>query len=137
MRFLYHWLPVAIWMGVIYKLSSRTGEDMDGWLAIIHRWIPSMQGFDWGHFVAYYILGLAFAWAIAESRLTWSRMLIVVLLCILYGVTDEYHQSFVPGRTPDLADIRNDGIGAALAMLTLRVPVVRRTIERLHGVKYY
>jgi VanZ family protein len=51
--------------------------------------------------------------------------LIVVLLCILYGMTDEYHQSFIAGRTPDLLDIRNDTIGALLAMIFVRIPFIR------------
>jgi len=54
-----------------------------------------------------------------------SISFIVVILCVLYGISDEYHQSFVPGRSPDLLDIRNDTIGAVLAMIVVRAPVIR------------
>lgn len=99
---------------------------MGGWLTKIQRLLPFMQGFDWGHFVAYFILALTFAWGITGKRLSWGMKAMVVLLCLLYGVTDEFHQSFVPGRTPDVKDLRNDGIGAALAMLFLSIPSVKK-----------
>jgi VanZ family protein len=130
-------LPAVAWMGVIFYLSSRTGDDMGGWLSQIQRFIPFMEGLDWGHFLAYFILSLTYAWGFRKSKLTWGRKAIVVLLCVLYGVTDEYHQSFVPGRMPDMMDLRNDGIGAALAMLFVSLPVVRVRFESMKGAKYY
>jgi VanZ family protein len=38
-------------------------------------------------------------------------------LAVLYGLSDEWHQSFVPGRTPDVVDILTDAIGAAIGLL--------------------
>jgi len=38
------------------------------------------------------------------------------LLSVGYGVTDEFHQSFTPGRTPDVADVYADAIGACLGV---------------------
>ncbi|PUA35490.1 hypothetical protein C8Z91_30295 [Paenibacillus elgii] len=136
MNMIVRWLPSVLWMAVIFYLSSRTGDDLGGWLDEIRLIIPSMEGFDWGHFVSYFILAWTYLWALRPKRLTFLVKFTVVLLCVLYGVTDEYHQSFVPGRTPDVMDIRNDGIGAALAMLALSLPFVRRTYERLCA-KYY
>lgn len=110
---------------------------MGGWLSQIQRFIPFMEGLDWGHFLAYFILSLTYAWAFGNCKLTWFHKGSVVLLCTLYGVTDEFHQSFVPGRTPDVLDIRNDAIGAALAMLCISVPVIRVRFEKCKGAKYY
>ncbi|MBP1156136.1 MULTISPECIES: VanZ family protein [unclassified Paenibacillus] len=131
------WLPSLLWMAVIFYLSSRTGEDLGGWLDSVRRWVPMMEGFNWGHFAAYFILAWTYLWALRPKRLSLGIRLVVVLMCVLYGVTDEYHQSFVPGRTPDLMDLRNDAIGAALAMLLLYLPFVRRWYSRLSGAKYY
>ena len=36
-----------------------------------------------------------------------------VLLAVVYGATDEWHQSFVPGRTPELRDLFADAVGSA------------------------
>ena len=47
------------------------------------------------------------------SRVTAGGMLLAVLLTVAYGLTDEVHQSFVPGRTPELRDLAADALGAA------------------------
>ncbi|PZE22560.1 VanZ family protein [Paenibacillus xerothermodurans] len=137
MRNAVRWLPALVWMTVIYCLSAQTGDDLGGWLHELQQLVPLMQGFDWGHFVSYFILALTYAWGLGGRRLTWRRKALVVVLCVIYGLTDEYHQSFVPGRSPDIIDIRNDAIGAALAMLFLTVPAVRRNYDRWTGAKYY
>lgn len=54
----------------------------------------------------------------------------IVLLCGLYGVTDEFHQSFVGGRMPDMMDIRNDMIGALFWTLLIAIPPLRRLWRR-------
>jgi VanZ family protein len=117
-------------MGIIFYLSSQTGDDVGGWLSVFQQLFPFMQGFDWGHFVTYFILALTYAWALRRNGLTWGKKVLVVLLCTLYGITDEYHQSFIPNRSPDVADLRNDAIGAALAMLAVTIPAVRKLFEK-------
>ena len=57
--------------------------------------------------------------AFAGGRLrgvTWRRGLLALVLATLYGVTDEFHQMFVPGRTADRYDVLADGIGATLGV---------------------
>jgi VanZ family protein len=49
------------------------------------------------------------------SGLTARRGLLAVVLATLYGVTDEVHQAFVPGREPHWADVLADAAGALLA----------------------
>ncbi|GBF76231.1 hypothetical protein PA598K_04683 [Paenibacillus sp. 598K] len=126
----WRWLPALLWMGVIFWLSSRTGDQLGGIMPWFQKLLPFMQSFDWGHFVAYFILAFLLAYGFGARALRWRVRLLVVLLCVLYGVSDEYHQSFVDGRTPDANDIRNDGIGALLAMLALSVPMIRRRWTR-------
>ena len=132
-RSLLRWIPALLWMGVIFWLSSRTGDQLGGMIPWFQKFLPFMNSFDWGHFVAYYILALLMAYAFGAKAEHWSFKALVVLLCVLYGVTDEYHQSFVDGRTPDAKDVRNDGIGALLAMLTLSIPFIKRKWRRLPG----
>ncbi|WP_020615402.1 VanZ family protein [Paenibacillus daejeonensis] len=127
------WLPALIWMGVIFLLSSRTGDQLGGMMPWFQKFFPFMTSFDWGHFVSYYILALLMAYAFGVKAERWSIKALIVLLCVLYGVSDEYHQSFVDGRTPDAKDVRNDGIGALLAMLTLSIPYIKRKWRRLAG----
>lgn len=118
------WGPAVAWMAVIYYLSGRTGGELNSLFPFLHRWFPEMNSFNWGHFVAYFVLSLAFYWGIGNHG--WRGKACSVLLCVLYGLTDEFHQQFVDGRTPDVLDLRNDMIGAILSMIFVSVPIVHR-----------
>jgi VanZ family protein len=72
-----------------------------------------------GHFAGYAILGAlvmraiaAARWAGVTARAAWSAWFV----CAVYGVTDEYHQSFVAGRASSAADWLADAAGAASAI---------------------
>ncbi len=96
------WLPVILWCGVIFFLSSQPhlpGPEDKTWDFLFKKL---------GHISAYGILfGLTFkATKSAKNSL---------VFCILYAMSDEYHQSFVPGRTPMLRDVGIDIIGMSLA----------------------
>jgi hypothetical protein len=126
-------IPAVVVMAVIYLFSAQTGEKLGSLLPWFQKLFPGMEGFDWGHFFAYYTLAAAFDYGFGKRADRWSVKVLIVLLCGLYGLTDEYHQSFVGGRTPDMMDIRNDCIGASLAVLTTAVPAVRRRWRKLAG----
>jgi VanZ family protein len=44
---------------------------------------------------------------------------LAVILVTVYGVLDEVHQHFVPGRTPDVYDVMSDAAGAMLGVWLL------------------
>ena len=77
------------------------------------------------HFIAYASLGAALIRALAEGRtagMTTRRVIAAALIATAYGLTDEFHQRFVPGRTPDWLDVCADAAGGlagacALALL--------------------
>ncbi|GIP39767.1 teicoplanin resistance protein VanZ [Paenibacillus sp. J31TS4] len=135
MRLVYRWLPAVVWMAVIFTFSAQTGSEINTLLPFFQKLLPAMQSFDWGHFLEYFVLGLAFLWALADEKPTWKAKLGVIVPALLYGATDEYHQLFVPGRMSDLADLRNDGIGAALAMLFVSIPGIARLYAKLPHAK--
>lgn len=67
-----------------------------------------------GHVIGYGALALSFRHALAGTRrsapLAW-------LLAVLYGITDEWHQSFVPGRNASVLDVAVfDAAGAGLSL---------------------
>lgn len=125
------WLAPILCMAVIFWFSSRTSDDLSGMLPLFERLLPGMASFDWGHFAAYFGLALTFEYAIGPRAAKPLMKALVVLLCVLYGVTDEYHQSFVDGRMPDIRDLRNDGIGALAAVLLTAVPPIRGLWRKL------
>lgn len=74
------------------------------------------------HGALYGGLGFLFLRALLRGRYLNIPMLSVILAIVLtslYGVTDEYHQSFVPGRTPEIHDWIADTVGAALVCFFL------------------
>jgi VanZ family protein len=66
------------------------------------------------HIAAYAGLGVVTARALARGIRHVSRRAVLgaILISSLYGVSDEYHQRFVPGRSFDVLDIAADAIGA-------------------------
>ena len=71
------------------------------------------------HALGYLGFGIVIARALAGAlppRITLPEALIGLALASLYGVTDEVHQHFVPGRTADIADWYSDSIGSAIGL---------------------
>lgn len=102
------WGPVGIFMGMIFALSAQPELPS----------IPGLDQFDWSdkleHFIGYAILS-ALVWralgtGVARRRRFWMS----VAVATLYGLTDEFHQRFVPGRSCDLLDLLADALGAAV-----------------------
>lgn len=116
-------------MAVIFALSARSGGELDSWLPWFQELMPQLQSFDPVHYAAYFALAFTFAFGFGFRRMNVWRCLLAVLLSVAYGATDEWHQSFVPRRSPDAADLLHDGIGAAAAMIAVwlwRLRAVRR-----------
>ena len=71
------------------------------------------------------VLGLIGVGILAVLAVLWARALgghphtrrLALALTLLYALSDEFHQAFVPGRTPDLLDLLCDGCGAVLGLL--------------------
>lgn len=125
LRKLLRFIPVIVWMIVIYLLSSQTGDDIGTLLPLFQKLFPSMVSFDWGHYLSYFILAAAFDYGIGRKADRLLFKVAIVVLCGIYGITDEYHQSFVGGRMPDPIDVRNDMIGALVWVVLVSIPPLR------------
>jgi VanZ family protein len=104
---LWFWTPVVLWMGIIYYSSSIPGEDMP------KIGFPNIDKFF--HFVEYFILGALLVRAFANSSDNAnfrSMLLLSLIIAFAYGALDEFHQRFVPGRSPDIFDLFSDIIGS-------------------------
>lgn len=99
-------------MAAIFVLSNRpTLPDLPGGLTSYT-----------GHFIGYALLGGLVLRGFAGGR--WSGVtvrsgLMAVAFSSVYGLSDEFHQSYVPGRSPSVSDWIVDTIGAAAAVLVL------------------
>jgi VanZ family protein len=72
------------------------------------------------HITEYAILTVFLYRALLGSGVVKNKSFIYALiLCVLYAASDEFHQSFTPGREPTLRDVGFDTIGSLLAILSL------------------
>ena len=81
--------------------------------------LPQGVGDKPAHSFGYLGLGLVIARALARGlppRITLRQALIGFALASLYGITDEFHQRFVAGRSAEIADWYADSLGAVIAL---------------------
>ena len=100
------WGPVAAYMLTIFILSSQADVPLP-------RGLTDKQGHSLGY------LGLAVTVTRAcigglGAPVSLAHGLAAIALTTVYGMSDEWHQSFVPGRTADITDLRADATGAIL-----------------------
>lgn len=112
-------LPALGVMGAIFLLSHQPATDLP----------PLFPHFDkLAHFCIYGLLAATLVGAVPPDlrrRRPWAAVGAIILWCLAYGIADEFHQSFIPGRYPSLADIGADTLGAivvSLGALVFRQP---------------
>ncbi len=109
---IYRLLTIAL-MAFIFYLSSLPYIDV----------APSFSNSDKVmHILAYGLLGGLFALSLQpwKGTLSWKQVGVVTLFTIAYGISDEFHQYFIPGRDASILDIIADGTGGFIAGFTLR-----------------
>jgi VanZ family protein len=123
---LWFWIPVFLWMGIIFYSSSISGEDIPKF------GIPNIDKLF--HFIEYFVLGflLVRAFFHSLSKPNYKYIFIAaVLIASLYGASDEFHQRFVSARTCDIFDLLSDIIGSSLgAALSLYKEKVKSVIDK-------
>ena len=98
---------MVVVMGTIFFISHQPGDNL---------YIPPLPGLDKiAHMTIYAVLAATVLYALNpllsdEKKLRAS--LLTICICVLYGMGDEFHQSFIPGRYSSLADIAADTLGA-------------------------
>jgi VanZ family protein len=109
------WLFVVLWMSAMFALSS---------IPSLH--IPFAHSYDFvlrkvAHIGEYAVLTAVLWWAL--QRYTGSRVwawLLAALAAVLYGVSDEWHQSWIAGRSGSLRDVGIDALGIAVSYALVR-----------------
>jgi VanZ family protein len=101
------WLPAVLIMAIIFAFSSIPSKEM-----------PNFGPEDLivkkgGHVLGYGLLTTAYWYGFRFEKRRWWQAL---LIAIFYAMSDEFHQSFVPGRHPSWVDaLVIDGSGGAIA----------------------
>ena len=109
--FFYYGVPVILWMLFIFILSSVQGESIPKFpIPHFHLLV---------HFGEYTVLGFLVVRALiyyASSIKSERLALFSILLSLLFGLSDEWHQSFVAGRTNQLVTVGYDVIFSAIGV---------------------
>jgi len=118
-------IPAFVIMGVLFYLSNQPGTG----LPALH---PPMDKII--HFLAYAVLGGSFCLWVREPRWTNSpikHIAIVFTACAVFGISDEFHQSFVPGRSVSIGDFIADLAGCLLAIMLYWITRFYRFADRI------
>jgi VanZ family protein len=99
------WLPVVAWAALIFALSSipSLSTHLGTWDTILRKG---------AHMTEYAILAVLLFRALGSE-------LAALAVAVAYAMTDELHQTFVPGRHGSPVDVAVDGVGAALGLIVL------------------
>jgi len=130
--FLRYWLPVLIWLGVIFVGSSdlMSAEHTSRFIGPFLRWlIPDIAPASiaavqlavrkTAHLTEYAILAALMLRALRgeASRVRWPQGAMAFALAATFAAFDEYHQSFIASRTGSPFDAIIDATGAALGLV--------------------
>ena len=113
------WGPALAWAALIFTFSSFSK-------------LPAPPGEltdKHAHFIVYGVFGALVVWGLtdrAPGRTTWRMVATTAVVALLYGLSDELHQSFVPGREPSGLDLAADVAGATGAAVALRAWAIIR-----------
>ena len=114
-KVLNYWLPPILWALIIFIFSSfptvQTTEFFLGDFLIKKS----------AHLFEYGVLAILLYRALLNYDVNTNKALFfAILIAGLYGVSDEFHQSFIPGRGPAVRDVIIDTIGATIGIFLTR-----------------
>ena len=133
--FFKYWLPVVLWMGLIFGGSTDllSSQSTSRIIRPLLRWLnPDVSDetirvvetvVRKGGHVAEYSMLAVLLWRARRKPLkndprpwSWREAALVIFYSGLYATTDEFHQSFVPSRTTSPWDVMIDCFGAAIGL---------------------
>jgi VanZ family protein len=133
-RFTKYWMPVFIWLGVIFigSTDALSAEQTSRFLVPFLRWLDPQISFatiaaihfalrKLGHLTEYAIFAALLWRALRRGTRLQAKMSILFLLAwfaaAIFAVFDEFHQSFVPSRTASPIDMMIDIFGAMIGLI--------------------
>lgn len=147
------WILVLIHCGIIFQFSSRPAvesKELSGKITeiivdTVERVAPNrLTELDFkrahhlirknAHFFAYLILGILVINALRRSGI--KSIIVAFLMCVLYAISDEIHQIFIPGRSGEVRDVLIDSLGAMVGIL-IYIGVGRVFNKSQNGQKVY
>lgn len=133
------WTLVILWMGLIFYLSHQPATESNQLstgiteviIQTIEKVAPNLEldirslnhiARKNAHFFAYLVLGVLVINALRVSGVRgYSRIGLALLICVLYAISDEVHQIFIPGRSGEVRDVLIDSAGSSVGILVYMV----------------
>ena len=130
----FRWGLVIVWMMGIFLLSNQRATASSDLSGVITKWLYGVAerifpetAFDFSmlsfivrkaaHFFAYLILGSLVMNGFRGKELPANKWLgRAVIVCVLYAISDEIHQLYVPGRSGEVKDVLLDSVGALIGI---------------------
>lgn len=141
------WLALLVWMGVIFYFSHQSGDaSMQLSDGILDSFKSLFQNFlDYhtlsyivrkiAHFTEYFILGLLIYHLVKQYRvISKTEIIWMILFCVIYAMSDEFHQVFIGGRSPMIFDVIIDSLGSSLSILILQLLQKRKIIFKIESL---
>lgn len=113
-RFFRFWLPVLCWMALIFFLSSLPGSHLSDFGSI--DFFVKKTAHITEYAVLYYLLFRTFCSVMVPRK----ALIISAVIAVLYAISDEFHQTFIPLREGRARDVFIDFIGICIVYLYLR-----------------
>ena len=132
-RFVRYWMPAIVWMAIIFLGSTDmlSAEHTSRFLVPFLRWLDPQISLatlnavqagirKLGHLIEYAILAILL-WRALRSGTRWQMKMSILFVavwgaCAIFAAGDEFHQSFVPSRTPSPVDVMIDICGALVGL---------------------
>jgi len=106
------WLPALLWMGFIFFLSSQPHLPRYP-TPLIDLLLKKVA-----HLLEYFVLAILLHRAVGGQGGWWA-----LVIGGLYALSDEFHQSFVPGRNAELLDLTLDILGVVLGLYMAKMVI--------------
>lgn len=134
MNKMFFWATVVFWMVIIFLFSHQSAGTSSGLslgiterVAVLAGKVIPFSELDLedlhhyirktAHFLVYMLLGVLSYNAVRISKIPgYPRIVFALLICVLFAISDEMHQLFVPGRSGEVRDIFIDSIGAGVGI---------------------
>ena len=130
------WLPVLLWAAIIFLFSSNPDPYRylpESWRNLVPiRQVSDSSLAEWigqlMHFFEYAVLSFQVIRAVCQTKPNYPKTtLLVLILVMLFALSDEIHQIFVPGRTFQLLDLIIDFLGI-IAGIFLFNKIIKKAI---------
>ncbi len=117
-KLIYYWLPLFLWMGLIYFFSSQTR------ISVTKTFITDFIIFKTLHILEYamlYFLSFRAIYSLKSLNMSLNKIsLIGIFFSIMFAFSDEFHQLYVVTRNGQLRDVFIDTLGISLMFLLIK-----------------